>query len=154
MQSNTCGNCTLCCTLLGVTELRKPPGTPCKHCTGHSCRIHDDPEMPETCHDFECGYLISSLPLDFRPDRCHIIITGEDEDMGCYFVHVDPKFPKAAESGAGKRLIDALLYHGKFPNILVVKGDGTLKPKVISRDPEGLGNPKQWLKKFLKSGGK
>ena len=50
-----CGSCTLCCKLIGVTELEKPAGEWCKHCeVGKGCKIYA--ERPETCSAWHCGW--------------------------------------------------------------------------------------------------
>lgn len=104
----TCGNCTMCCKLLGVRELPKPPMEWCKHCDkGTGCTIYG--MRPQTCQDYECLYLQAfdagvEPPIHLRPDKCKVVIspgfgetsTGEE----VITVHVDPGFPHAWKSPA------------------------------------------------------
>src|SRR5436305_14221849 len=42
MNPRSCGDCTLCCKLLSITELEKPIGKWCPHCEiGKGCKIYD-----------------------------------------------------------------------------------------------------------------
>lgn len=62
-----CGDCTLCCTVAGVNELKKPPMTPCRHLAGKGCGIHAT--KPGACRDFACGWLLGNFDERFRPDK-------------------------------------------------------------------------------------
>lgn len=118
---------------MGIIELKKPPNTACAFCTGHSCTIHDDPDrMPPTCRDFSCGWLGSGLPVKFRPNNLHMMVTGEDANLKAIFVHVDPLYPQTLYVGDGKELMDLILRFGAFPCILVTTGDDY---RVVSNDP-------------------
>jgi hypothetical protein len=140
-----CAGCTFCCTILAVPELKKPPWTPCVHCTGTGCSIHDAPAMPSACKDFECGYLTSGLPERFRPDRCHIMITGEEEALQAHFLHVDPAYPFAPKTPIGQQLIQAVILGGKYPNIVLITGD---KEQIVTRDPASALILKQKLREM------
>ena len=72
----TCGDCALCCKVLGVHSLDKPRDRWCQHCTKRACKIYD--ERPDDCRAFDCAWLKRSdiLPDDFRPDRCGFVITS------------------------------------------------------------------------------
>jgi hypothetical protein len=73
-SARTCGSCTLCCKLLGVTELEKPLNVWCVHCKpGGGCKIYD--ARPQSCRDFICGWLADdSLPDALRPDRAKVVL--------------------------------------------------------------------------------
>jgi hypothetical protein len=119
-----CGKCTLCCRLLGVVELNKPPVQNCEFCPNEKggCQRHDD--LPPTCADFECGYLGSNLPKSFRPDKLHIIVTGEDATDKVHFLHVDPRYPDATKTRIGRNLI-AMMRQQSFGSIIITTGDKT-----------------------------
>jgi uncharacterized cysteine cluster protein YcgN (CxxCxxCC family) len=68
-----CGGCTACCTVLAVTELRKPMRCACPHQQTDGCRIYA--ERPRGCREFNCLWLRGGLPadVDWRPDRLGVI---------------------------------------------------------------------------------
>lgn len=59
----------------------------------------------------------------FRPDQCHIIITGEDKKERYHLIHVDPKFPQALETPVGRMLIKLIQAQDKYPSIIAVTGN-------------------------------
>jgi hypothetical protein len=68
-----CGECTLCCEVIGVVELRKPYYAPCEHCTA-GCSIYDS--RPRSCRHFQCMWTVANNPRlhslfkdHDRPDR-------------------------------------------------------------------------------------
>lgn len=74
-----CGECTLCCTVLRVPELDKPENTKCSNCAV-GCTIYND--RPQSCVDFNCGWLQGALDEDQRPDKSHVVIeTLPDESV-------------------------------------------------------------------------
>jgi hypothetical protein len=75
-KERQCGGCTLCCKLLGVAELSKPPGKWCKHCeVGKGCRIYGDPDRPEVCRGWYCGWrLLPFLGDDWYPAKSKIVV--------------------------------------------------------------------------------
>lgn len=75
-----CGTCTLCCTALAVPELDKPNGVPCEHLTTAGCGIYED--RPESCRQFECGWLTGMGDLSVRPDRIGAVLHVEDGGLG------------------------------------------------------------------------
>ncbi len=73
----TCGPCTLCCSALEISELKKPAGPACAHCAA-GCAIYAS--RPQVCRDFECDWLTDrALPLTLRPDRVGTILMEADE---------------------------------------------------------------------------
>lgn len=126
-----CGSCTLCCKLLGITELDKPRNAWCKSCSpGKGCNIYAD--RPPSCVDFECGWLANDGDPELRPDRIHLIIAGESTKINAYVVHVDPMYPDAAERPRAKRMLRAMMTHGRHPNVVLVTGD---RRRFIGNDP-------------------
>lgn len=90
----TCGPCTLCCAVLDIVELNKPPGPLCAHCTaGPGCAVYAT--RPQVCRDFECEWLMSrDLPRPFRPDLIGTILM-EDPDSEEYRAVCAPEKPLA-----------------------------------------------------------
>jgi hypothetical protein len=93
-QVRNCDGCTLCCKVMSVYELEKPPGEWCPHCrAGVGCSIYDD--RPTECRQFLCGYLLlPDLSEEWKPSRSKIIITSGVIRNHITF-HVDPSRPDA-----------------------------------------------------------
>lgn len=73
---SACGDCNVCCTLMGVEELRKPHGEACVHICPKGCSIYQF--RPASCREFECLWLQmqareNPLPKAMRPDRCGVM---------------------------------------------------------------------------------
>lgn len=72
-----CGECTACCTILGIEELGKPSRQPCPHECDHGCFIYG--QRPASCRAFKCLWLSDDdcrkqlLHNAERPDRCGIM---------------------------------------------------------------------------------
>jgi len=82
-----CGDCSLCCKLLGIPELDKPKDVWCHNfAAGTGCRIYAD--RPPSCHNFVCRWL--SDPMmgpDWKPSVCKMVV---DSKPSLFVVHVDP----------------------------------------------------------------
>jgi|SRR5579885_188587 hypothetical protein len=102
-----CGACNLCCVLLGVPDIGKPPRMRCWNTTIHGgCRVHhlkdSDPTLG-ACKSFHCVWLVSqiiegeqALPRFLRPDQCHVVFGPQDtEDPLLLNAHCDEKHPNA-----------------------------------------------------------
>ncbi len=119
-MANTCGDCTLCCKLLGVVELQKPVGDWCGHCRNtppRGCDIYST--RPQTCRNFMCGWLVWNFPEKYKPNRSHVIISDSAE-LDIFVVHVDPKYPDAHTTGAGAELLKLVT---EKHSVLIVKGN-------------------------------
>jgi len=69
-----CGECTLCCTVLGVDELFKPPGEECRHLDNKK-RCLDYEERPKTCKEFDCAWRLEFMVGDeLRPDKIGVVV--------------------------------------------------------------------------------
>lgn len=83
-----CGSCTLCCKLLAVTEIAKPAGIWCEHCTvGAGCQIHSDDKYPPSCKVYNCLWkLREDVPLEFKPDAVKAVmgVTTDGEGLLVY----------------------------------------------------------------------
>lgn len=89
-----CGDCRLCCLVLHVETLAKPPGVLCPHAgPAGGCGIHG--RHPEDCLAFACGWLQwEELGEAWRPDRCGFLIRNEPS-QGRLNIDVDPARPDA-----------------------------------------------------------
>lgn len=81
-SDRSCGDCKLCCKVLGVPVLNKPAGKWCPHCPTRGCKIYDD--RPQECREYGCLWLCGSIPEDCRPDKIHV--TFDLKDMGDFQV--------------------------------------------------------------------
>ncbi len=74
MAARPCGECSACCTALGVAEIKKDAGIACCHIgqEGKGCSIY--PDRPRSCRDFQCLWRIGAGTDDERPDRVGIVL--------------------------------------------------------------------------------
>jgi hypothetical protein len=84
----------MCCKLLSIAELDKPPLTWCSLCdTKAGCTAYA--QRPTECRDFFCGYLLDpGLDERWKPSVCKLIVTFEPHAREI-LVHVDPDRPDA-----------------------------------------------------------
>jgi hypothetical protein len=101
MSERTCGECTACCTNLGVSEIQKPDFEDCRHQSAAGCAIYS--ERPLACMAYECLWLEGILPdPEDRPDRLHAVFTAAYSDFFGEFVqltHVFPGIQKGTATG-------------------------------------------------------
>ena len=73
-SGKSCGECGLCCKMMGVAELDKAPAQRCAHFKrGQGCRIYED--RPKACADFICYWLHApNLGDAWRPDRTGFVM--------------------------------------------------------------------------------
>jgi hypothetical protein len=145
-MSHTCGECSLCCKLLSIAQLRKPIDTWCRHCApgAGGCLIYA--ERPFTCVMFECGWLKwpvhwpgGSTPSptfteEWFPARCHFVLSYDD--LMCPLVVVDPGYPLAWRSEPFYSAFCAIADHEFSPGMrvpLTVR----IGPKLIRLGPAG-----------------
>jgi len=82
-----CGDCSLCCKLLGIPELDKPKDTWCPNFqAGTGCRIYAD--RPGSCRNFICRWLSDpGMGPEWKPNICKMVV---DSKPSLFVVHVDP----------------------------------------------------------------
>jgi hypothetical protein len=94
-RQRQCGDCSLCCKLLGVPEIDKPRGEWCRHCRPGSggCSIYDD--RPPICRGYLCAWLAGFIDDTWRPSDCGMVVDADYDESGAtmIFVHVDPASP-------------------------------------------------------------
>ena len=96
LQNRECGDCSMCCKLMEITELEKPAGRWCQHVVKKKgCRIYDD--RPASCAAFMCGYLVWPLAEEYwRPSKSKMVTVMEDENRMA--IYVDPSMPNIWKS--------------------------------------------------------
>lgn len=93
-SDRSCGSCSLCCKLMGISELDKAPGQWCpKFKRGVGCGIYLD--RPTECRTFECEWLREPRwPDEWRPEKSKFVMFTEDDGKRLKIV-VDPATPGA-----------------------------------------------------------
>ena len=79
----------MCCKIMGIPELDKPPWAWCKHCNiGVGCKIYED--RPKVCRNFYCRYLLhDQLGEHWKPSVSKIVLTF-DTPSRTLAIRVDP----------------------------------------------------------------
>ena len=82
-----CGDCSLCCKVLGIPELEKPKDSWCPNfAPGIGCRIYAD--RPPSCRNFNCRWLTDpTMGPEWKPSLCKMVV---DSRPSLFVVHVDP----------------------------------------------------------------
>lgn len=129
-MSRTCGDCTACCTVMGVKSINKPERKPCPNLCASGCSIYAD--RPEDCRDFACVWLVDDGRVFRnmeRPDRVGILFdaTQEGSKLGQALI-ARPVRPGAFSELAAKKMIDKL---AKRTLIVIIDGE---KRKLIGPD--------------------
>jgi Fe-S-cluster containining protein len=119
----SCGECTLCCTLLRVDELRKLGGTPCVHLRGPTggCGIYAT--RPGICRVYRCLWLQGKLEEGDRPDRLGAILDHASE-TGVMHLAVHEAAPGAFERSPRLREV-AERYRAVMPVRIASVADAT-----------------------------
>ena len=93
MAAKECGTCSMCCKLLYIEELAKPPGQWCPHVVqGKGCGIYET--RPRPCRAFSCHWIkLEALDDRWRPDRCGFLLWWVSETV--LMVVVEPTKPDA-----------------------------------------------------------
>lgn len=138
MSSRSCGECTLCCTLLRVDELRKLGGTPCRQLRGSpappGCGIHAT--RPGICRAYACLWLSGGLEDEDRPDRLGAVLDLATEG-GVTRLRVHEAVPGAYEGSARLREIVARYREGMPVRISDVSRAGDPDAPVRELGPAG-----------------
>lgn len=138
MSENHCGQCSLCCRLLGIVTLAKMPGTWCQFCKPGrgGCQLHEEPEMPDECTNYVCLWLQckqegTPLPDDLRPDRSKVII---DARLGtlAHNVRCDPAYPDAWRNPDIQRILGTIASTGSTIYLITSSGEEH-RLKVLAR---------------------
>ena len=129
---NHCGTCTMCCRLLGVAEIDKPPGVWCQHCTpGVGCRLHEKAAFPHDCAEYVCLWLQCRqenhpLPDELRPDRSKVVIDAQKIEYSGHEAHnvrCAPGYPDAWRKPPIKALIQRLRQCGSTVYLVAPSGE-------------------------------
>lgn len=108
-MAGLCQDCTACCTVFEIEELKKEFGEPCKFLgrtlfQEHGCTIYQD--RPDACRNYICLWLEAArsvnrkAPEELRPDICGVVMgwpwgTRDRETLHVYPIPGHPKYPDA-----------------------------------------------------------
>ncbi|MGZ9098141.1 MAG: YkgJ family cysteine cluster protein [Brevundimonas sp.] len=75
--ARSCGDCGLCCKLMGVTALRKPAGKWCRHFSkAGGCGVYAT--RPDDCRVFNCLWLLTeALDEAWKPTTAGFVLHSE-----------------------------------------------------------------------------
>jgi hypothetical protein len=94
IKGRACDGCTMCCKVLGITELNNQLGPFCD--IGHGCKIYDT--RPDECRTFHCMWLVDERLSDiWKPDRSKMVLTT-GRDGNSVEIRCDPGTPAAWRS--------------------------------------------------------
>lgn len=130
MEGRPCGDCTACCTAMGVSELDKPVGVPCSHLCEAGCGIYE--ERPVSCKDFNCLWRYGLLDAEHRPDELGLVfdITGHNR-FGMKMLVAREARPGAFETA--KPVLDRLIQEG---HVIILVEDASGSKRRIIGPPE------------------
>jgi hypothetical protein len=76
-MARQCGDCSLCCKILGIPELEKPRNEWCPHVIlKRGCQIYD--KRPASCQNFHCLWLLDErLGDEWKPNKSKMVVTAE-----------------------------------------------------------------------------
>ena len=157
-----CGKCSLCCKVIEIDEINKPPGAWCWDCAPGKggCKIYET--RPNSCRHFVCRWLLEpGLGDEWFPANAKLVVSLQYEGSRIA-ISVDPAFPnrwreqpfysqikKWAEIGAavnaqvtvniGKRVI-VVLPNKEIDLGIVETGDHIMVGEL--KLPEGM--PRDW----------
>lgn len=88
--NRTCGDCTVCCTVMGVHELGKPYAFPSQHLCESGCSIYK--VRPDSCVGFECLWRKGVIDGEgMRPDKWGVMFAvgamNDGVELGVYELH-------------------------------------------------------------------
>lgn len=105
MANNKCGECSLCCDIMEINELKKKAFKLCSHyCKG--CSIYA--VRPDECRNFDCAYLqMEKVHMDLRPDKCGVMFEMVSDNIFLGILHPDHEF-----SDVAKKQINSFMKQG------------------------------------------
>lgn len=107
-----CGDCSLCCKLVPVSEIGKPANQRCMHQrVSKGCVVYRGPRFPRSCALWSCGWLMNLDAADLpRPDHAHYVIDpspdyitvqaadGTNSRLPVVQIWIDPRYPHVHRS--------------------------------------------------------
>jgi len=122
----------------GEDVMVSPPGEKCEWCKVGGCSIYTEPNRPDQCHEFKCGWLLGVASMEARPDRSGIII-GTTTDGKAVVIHVDQRRRNAWRGKWLVKIANQAAFNGR--KVFVVSG-----PDRFILNPDGSTSPAPNLK--------
>jgi len=131
VKERPCGDCTACCTIMPVSEIKKPAHEACQHLApSGGCAIYK--KRPGSCFAWSCLWVLDrSIPEELRPDRCHVIfdmmadtVTAEASDgkktlgLTVLVAWGDPAFPDAHRAPIVRELMNEVAEKVGIPTLV------------------------------------
>jgi len=115
---NKCGECSHCCDIPIIKELKKKAFNLCNHyCNG--CTIYE--KRPDECRNFECAFLqMEKVNIALRPDKCGVMFEMLSDNIFLGTLHPDYEF-----SDVAKGQINAFMKQGY--SVVLSRKDEKLK---------------------------
>lgn len=84
VDGRKCGECTACCTVMGIKDIGKPYYVSCEHLKACGCGIY--PDRPQACREFVCVWLHGCpvMTEEDRPDKSGYLFNIEDDVNGTW----------------------------------------------------------------------
>lgn len=136
-MDNICGECTACCTVIGVAEFKKPMYQQCEHVCKTGCSIHKD--SPKECKDYQCFYYRNPVDINLRPDKLGIVLDAQNTKMGMTLVAREV-FVGASDKPEVQKFLAGLMDETNAP-VYVIRPDGSRSitvPRANARAAEQL----------------
>jgi len=112
-----CGDCSLCCKLLAIPELKKPKDEWCPNfVAGTGCGIYAD--RPPSCRDFSCRWLVDpTMGPEWKPSICKMVLDAKPRLL---VVHADPAVTKPWRAEPYNAVLKRLAAQGLTRGTLVM----------------------------------
>lgn len=140
----SCDECTVCCVIPKIDELKKLSCTSCIHLTNSLCSIQSN--KPKQCSEFDCYWLLGFGKTEDRPDKSGVMVWTNITNGGQWILVTD--LVKNAHRTTGKQIIDQVIKKHNFPAIIVDNknlADGVgdyviIKDELLKRSSKIKGN--------------
>lgn len=144
LGDNICGECTACCTVLGVQALKKKSQTRCQHECEKGCAIYN--ERPTECQTYRCIYHMHPTDINLRPDKLGVVMDTTQTPLGTALVVREYRIGASEEPHVKACILnianalDAYVYLMRQDNrsILLPENKKHLAPKVKEIIAAGL----------------
>src|SRR5437764_7420674 len=137
MNDRTCGACTLCCNIMPIAELDKPPGKWCRFCqpgaAAGGCSIYE--QRPGASRDFTCAWLAGFLPDHWEPRRSRMIGTNSGPAFSITIEQGTKRFREPPYSDDIRRLAERCLHGRPFRFVMIVASPSGKRFLVLPNDP-------------------